>query len=270
MIDELAKIYEDKVILVENDKSGTVQGSKPVVGKGFEGEEKVKKDTSGTGDAKKPSIKKPVEAKIDENKEKQIMLPNSQFDKLFKSSLIAEAGEESPLEKTGAGEFNDDQGDFNPTGEAGETGEGASEEEEVDVATELRMIIDRLTDLAEKLGAYSGAEGEEGAMGGEGDIGAEGGEGAMGGEGMPKPVPESHVMDITKDLPDAKAKMQSKGNMKVKSEMDPSSEKADEGGPGKGEADGKLKSQPKSKFGPTMKMTADASKVVNKKGSDLF
>ena len=270
MKDELATIYENKVLISESEK---VKGAVPAPGKGFEGEEKVKKMQPKTGIDSKgtESVKKPVEAekkfnpgreKVTEDKEIENMLPTSAFDMLYSKTLVQE-DDESPVEKTGAEEFDDEAGDFPPADDAG--GE-PTEDEEVDVATELRMIIDRLIEIAEKLGAYEGEEapGSDGTSEGEEPI-------VEPTEQDGLAVPESHVMNITKPLSDSASKMQSKGNMKVSSHVSqPDTGKASTGGPGKGEADGKVKPQAKSKFGPNMSQKADASSVLSKPGSSLF
>lgn len=96
--------------------------------------------------------------KIDE------LIPKSSFDELFTKALTEEFGEEAPLEQTGEGEFDDETGDFPEL-----DGEGGDDlEEEVDVATKLRMIIEQLEEIAEAVGAYD-SEGEEDEMGDEMD-----------------------------------------------------------------------------------------------------
>jgi hypothetical protein len=278
--DEIAELYESKIfnagreVVTEANKTGEVAGAVPKAGKSFEGEEKAKTMAKGTGPENVKEVKGKPQAskrfssgseKVDENKETN-MLPQSEFEKLYMSTLVTEnpdqaaiepgSSDESPLEKDG---FSDEEGDFDGEGE-----EGATEEEEVDVATELRMIIDRLTEIAEKLGAYDEEEGMEG-----GEEGLEGEE-AMGDEmgAEPPPVGESHVE--LKPLPDTKAKMQGKGNMKVKSKFNPDGGSAAKAGPGKGAADGKLKPLSKGKFGPTMSMKADTSSAMGKQGASLF
>lgn len=261
--DELAELYESKVLLTEAEK---VKGFSRNPGQSFEGEEKAKKIMPGTGlQSKGVDIKKPVEnaelspghGNIKEEKE-HMVLPRSAFDELYKSTLVEEelgVDDESPLEKSGPGAFDDDEGDFAEMGE-----EEPTEDEEVDVATELRMIIDRLTELAEKLGAFDDEE-----LGGEED--------ALEDEEMmeDEPVPESHVMDGMKPLPDSKGKMTSKGNFKVKSKVSQPAGKAQvPGGPGKGTPDGKLSSLSKSKFLGSKDQKADAKGPAATKGASLF
>lgn len=280
MKDELGAIYESKIFNSGKeliDESQKVKGAKTIPGKGvFGDEEKAKKMQPGTGPENTDVKGKPTNIKrfssgegtvkeYSEKENKNMLLPESEFEKLFKSTLINEEGpeevssDESPLEK---GDFDDDSGDFAEPGEG--TGE-PTEEEEVDVATELRMIIDRLTEIAEKLGAYDeeeSMEGEEGLEGGE--------EGLEGEEGVP-PVGESHVTKDMKPLPDTKAKMTSKSSLKVPSKVSsPEGGTPSKGGPGKQVADGKLKPLGKGKFGPTMSMKADTTSVMGKQGASLF
>lgn len=281
--DEIGELYEKQIfnggtVIAESDKSGTVKGAVPSTGKSFEGEDKAKTMAKGTGPENAKDIKaKPQTSKrfssgtekVDENKEINNMLPTSSFEKLYMSTLVTEnpdiedgamSSDESPLEKN---DFSEEEGDF-----AGEGEEGASEEEEVDVATELRMIVDRLTEIAEKLGAYDEEEGVEGEEGAELDGSEEGGVGGEEVAGSTPPVGESHVQ--LKPLADTKAKMQGKGNMKVKSKFNPDGGSAAKAGPGKGAADGKLKPLGKGKFGPTMSMKADTSSAMGKQGASLF
>jgi hypothetical protein len=280
MKDELAAIYEksifggDSEVVTESEK---VKSTTLKPGKGFEGEEMAKKMQPGTGtQSKGVDVKSPASNKrfssgsstVKETSEREIntMLPESEFEKMFKSTLISEEpelGDESPLERD---EFNDEEGDFNEPGED----VAATEEEEVDVATELRMIIDRLTEIAEKMGAYDEEDmGDEEVAADEEGLG--GGEEMGGEENLNEPpVGESHVTKELKPLPNTACKMQGKSNMKVKSKFSPDGGSASKAGPGKGAADGKLKPLGKGKFGPSMSMKADATSAMGKQGSSLF
>jgi hypothetical protein len=187
------------------------------------------------------------------------MLPQSKFDDLFKKQVIQEEDEfssdESPLEMGGEEGFDDEGGDF-PEEIGDETGE------EVDVATELRMIIDRLTEVAEKLGSFDGEVDDadlDAAEAGMEDADA---------EGAPKLTPEA-VQAKLKAFPDKTKAMQAKNN-KVTSAFKVTSKKAQTGGPGKGAADGKLSPARKTTLGPKMSMKADVKGTMGKTGAGVF
>lgn len=281
MKDGLAEAYEK--ICEKTDNSGVVGSTatkKAASGEGFDGD---KKQAPGRGsantDAKKPQKAPEKLQGIKEDKENEIMLPNSKFDELFKSQLVEEEmidSEESPLERTGEEEFSDEQGDFPQDGAEDTTNE------EVDVATELRMIIDRLTQVAERLGAYD--EGAEGAGDmGEGEIGDEEAGLTPGSDDIPL-TREAVVREGAsaggpgKGSADGKLKgfkntakqMQSK-SFKVKSAFDVTSHKQGAaGGPGKGSHDGKLSPAKKTTLGPNMSMKADVKGTMGKPGAGLF
>lgn len=277
--DGLESAYQ---LVMENECKGTVKTNMKT-GKGFEGEEKASPKTGDMGIQSKSakSVKAPKEAPKDlnpghgtiatEGKEIRDMLPTSQFDNLFKSQIVEEEAfdtDESPLEKDGDSEFNDDKGDFPPA--EGDTEVG----EEVDVATELRLIIDRLTEVAERLGAFEGSE--EGEVS-ETEFGSEeGGEPtSMAPESVRKtgrvfteaPVATKEL----KPLPDSIKKMTGK-SFKVDSKFNVTSNKeGDKGGPGKDGSDGKLKPAKKTTFGPKMGQKVDGVKgPLGKTGAGIF
>jgi len=283
MIDDLASLYETKVfnrnaeILTEGEKvkGTTISKAGPIPG-----QEKVKTMAKGTGPEGAEGIDKPQEAPKDlnpghgkiqtENKEMKKMLPDSQFEKLFRSTVVNEElgdnpADESPVEQ---GKFDEEEGDFPVEGEGGEE---STEAEQVDVATELRMIIDRLTEVAERIGAYDEGE-EEGAEGAEGVEGVESVEGDV----APAPAPVGEAAVATKELkplPDTASKMMGKGNMKVKSAVSsPDGGKSSAGGPGKKDADGKLKDFPDSVSKMTGKgnMKVSTTSRMSKQGASLF
>ena len=125
------------------------------------------------------------------------------------------------------------------------------------------MVIDTLTDLAETMGAFED-EGEDdldldGIDGVEDDMDLSGGMDA---------IPESIQAKMTK-LKDGVKTLQNRNN-KVKSKFTGKGGKAKNVGPGKGKCDGKIQSQGKSKFGPSMSGKAGGNSPVNKAGADLF
>jgi hypothetical protein len=252
-------------LVMEQAKEGTVSTN-------------MKPGTSAMGDLKKTKeggpektgVKKPAEgdAKINpghgkikteatQTRELSNMLPQSRFDSLFKKQIVSEGdgleSDESPIEQTGDGEFNDEQGDFPST-------DGDDTAEEVDVATELRMLIDRLTEIAEKLGAYDADMDEAGDEAGEANAEEEGAE---------ELTPEAVQAKLT-PLKDATKTMQAKKNV-VKSSFKSSGKKAGAtGGPGKGAADGKLGAARKTTFGPKMSQKAEVKGTMGKTGAGVF
>lgn len=278
--DGLRDAYE---LVMESEKKGTVDAFKTNrINQTFEGGEKGSPKAGGSMKMGSQEASKKVPQKVSEapkdlnpghgkiateGKEIKDMLPKSAFDELFKSTLVEEESldaEESPLERSGDEEFSDERGDFPPAEDDEDIGE------EVDIATELRMIIDRLTEVAEKLGAFEdeGAEGEE-AMG---EPPVE--EPAISPESVQrsgKPVTEAPVATKgLKPLPDTVAKMTSK-KFKVDSAFDVTSHKeGDAGNPRKDAADGKLKPLKKTTFGPKMSQKADVKGVLGKPGAGLF
>ena len=261
MKDGILTAYE---MVCENAKEGTVK-TNLTTGAAAMGELKKAKE----GGPEKTGVKKPVEGeqKINpghgkikmESRELTSMLPTSKFDSLFKKQIVEEGegleGDESPVEKDGEGEFNDEKGDF--------PAEGDDTAEEVDVATELRMLIDRLTEIAEKLGAYDddmeGADAETAEAGAEGleDIDA------------PKLAGEA-VQAKMSPMKDTVKTMQAKKNV-VKSAFKVTSKKAGAtGGPGKGAADGKLGPARKTTLGPKMSMKAEVKGTMGKTGAGIF
>lgn len=276
---EQMMVSESKIVTESSEKTGTVKSNlKP--GKGFDGAEKKAKDmgpdASDAKDAKDADEKYSNRMKGKHTVKEKRMLPQSKFDSLL-STVIAEADEmdidstigtdESPIEATGNEGFDDAAGDF-PEGDT----ESEDLSGEVDTATELRMIIDRLTEIADKLGgveeevedAEEGLEGTEEPTEDMGDV---------------TPAAETNAVrqeavegdGKLKTFADKKATMQSKGNMKVKSAFDVTSRSTGKpGGPGKEAADGKLKPFKKSKFGPKMCMKADVKGPAGKPGSKIF
>ena len=259
----LEQAYE---LVLENAKEGTVKTNlKP--GAPAMGELKKAKE----GGPEKTGVKKPTEGeqKINpghgkvktESTEKRglsDMLPQSKFDNLFKKQIIQEEegveNDESPLEMTGDNEFNDETNDFPPK-------DGDDTSEEVDVATELRLIIDRLSEVAEKLGAFD--KDLE-------DADQETGEADETGEKLPDELAPESVQAQLKPMANKLAAMQAKNN-KVKSAFNASGKKAAAtGGPGKGAADGKLSPARKTTFGPKMSQKAEVKGTMSKVGAGIF
>lgn len=257
-------------LVMEQSKEGTVK-TNLTTGAAAAGENK--KAGGGMG-PESTGTKKPVEGetKINPGRGKiktegtqrrslSNMLPTSKFDNLFKNHIIQEEGEiegdESPLEMSGENEFDDDSGDFPAEGDD-ETAE------EVDVATELRLIIDRLNEIAEKLGAFDGDMEEAGDETGE--AGMEGDE-MMGDE---ESFGEA-VQAKMKPFKNSAKKMQQKNN-KVQSAFKASGKKAatGAGGPGKGAADGKLGPARKTNLGPKMGLKAPVKGTMGKTGAGVF
>lgn len=231
--------------------SGTVDTTMKV-GQSFDkSQDKAKGEGTDSPSAK--AVKKPVEKKyetseksVKEDKENDMAkIPNT-FDELFKKTLVEEdMTETSPLEQGGENEFNDDEGDFPPV-------EGSDEDlqDNVDVATKLRLIIDDLQGILDSMGG-----GEEGDEHEEGETPeAEAGEEMNAGEIAPDGV----RMEGYKPMKNTVSKMTSKGNIKVKSNLNPAGGKA-KCGCGNKDTSGNLKPAKKTSFGPNMAQKASAS-----------
>jgi hypothetical protein len=280
MKSDLESAYE---LVVENEKKGTVQSS-------------LKPGSAAAGDVKKAGgrmgpesagIKKPAEGDTKINpghgkiktessqKELSSMLPSSKFDRLFKKQVIEEEdnleGDASPLEMGGENEFDDDAGDFPSEGGDDDTAE------EVDVATELRMIIDRLSEIAERLGAFDEDMEEAGDETGEADAESEVDmepESELAPESVQKGGPGRCAADgKLKPFPNTSKKFQGPKSCNcVKSAFKVSSKKAStgQGGPGRGAADGKLGPARKTNLGPKMDMKANVKGTMGKSGAGIF
>lgn len=262
----LEQAYE---LVLENAKEGTVKTNlKP--GAPAMGDLKM----AAGGGPKEAGVKKPAEGeqKINpghgkikteatEKRGLSNMLPQSKFDNLFKKQIIEEEGmenDESPLEMTGDGEFNDETNDFPSKENDDDTSE------EVDVATELRLIIDRLSEVAEKLGAFDKDMEDADAKTGEAD------ESEESDEKMPDELAPESVQAQLKPMKCTCATMQSKKNI-VKSAFKATGKKASAtGGPGKGAADGKLSPARKTTLGPKMSQKAEVKGTMGKVGAGIF
>jgi len=255
--DELFDLYSNGVLTESKGgdttgKSGKVK-SDVKVGKSFDGAEKEEPQT-GT---KSPAMKDVKKSKEKKTKLKEsARMKNESFDDLYDKILSEDVfdQDESAVERSDAGEFNDDMEDFPPEGEDDGVGD------EVDVATELKMVIDTLSDIAERMGAFDGEE--EGEEEGDGFGGEEGGEGF-------EPELEESVQVKLQKLKSSVSKLQGKNN-KVASKFKATGGKAKNVGPGKGKCDGKIENPGKSKFSPTMSGKANGNSPANKANADLF
>jgi hypothetical protein len=179
------------------------------------------------------------------------------FDELYDQLLLKEDtfnNEQSPLEQTGNDQFNDENNDFPEEGS--EDGD-EFDDEEIDVATELRLIIDRLGEILEKI---TGEDEDSDLEDGEGDLDM-GGE--LEGNGSAFESARSEYKPFGKKGKD----LQSKNN-KVKSKF-----KAKKGSTKKttrkGE-DGKMQPAKCTTLGPNSGTKAPGNSPANKAGSDLF
>lgn len=270
-------------LILENENKGTVKSNlKP--GENMSG---MPQKTKGTG-PESTCTKKPVEgdAKINpgkgkiksESNQKELykMLPTSKFDSLYKTQLVEEEdlnSSESPLEIGGDKGFDDEEGDF--PSEDGLSDDTTSEE--VDVATELRMLIDRLTEIAEKLGAYDDDMDDADGDAAESNLNDDDDDDDDTFEGddlddEPTLTPES-VSNKMKPFGDKSKKFQGPKSCNcVKSAFKVSNKKAatGAGGPGKGTADGKLSPAKKTDLGPKMSMRAKVKGTMGKAGAGIF
>jgi hypothetical protein len=194
MDNQLENLYES--MLQEASKTGTVD-TKVKAGEGFEGSDKaqgsaikspkptdaegVTKKTpdagpsQGKGQGKPEKLSKKVES-METSKDELIPLT---FDQLFKRTIKEEDESIVPSADIEGDEFSEDTGDFEPDGGEGDV------EEEIDLASELRILADRLSEIADKIGVD-----EEGGVG-DGIEDASIGDEELGGAGEEVMAPES-------------------------------------------------------------------------------
>lgn len=264
-------------LIIESEHKGTVDtgAEMPKPGQGFDNDKSQAKGMGGDSPAAK-SVDSPEEMDEDlspghgtiaEEKEIKDMMPESKFDSLFKATLVSEefGDEENPLEQTGEGEFDDEMGDFPSADED-------TVDDEVDVATELRMVIDRLNDIAEKIGAFD--EGDD--MGGDemGDEFTDEDDFAMG-EAVTTGGPGKGAADgKLKSYPDTTKKMTSKSSQKVSGTSNMQKQTAaghgKAGGPGAKKADGKLGKFPDAKDKMQQKSNMVVKGKVGTAGKSIF
>jgi hypothetical protein len=160
-------------MITESGKEGTVN-TKVKPGQGLEGSDKAnikavkspeptdaegvkqKKPVEGPSADTKAGEPKPLSKKEQGVKDsvEQEKSPFMTFDQLY-TQTITEADEVVPAPDIEGDEFNPEEGDF--TG--GEEGEMGEEAEEIDIASELRLVADRLIEIADKISV--GGEGTE-------------------------------------------------------------------------------------------------------------
>jgi hypothetical protein len=164
-MDNLEMLYEN--MIKEASKTGTVDTGKemPKPNESFEGSDKAKKMSSESGpDGKSNKVNKPVagpsvgdasfeegkgkplskkEGKVAESKEESGIALS--FDELYSKTLNEEEDAIAPAADIESEDFSEDTGDFAPEGEEGDI------DEEIDVASELRLLADRLSEIADKL-----------------------------------------------------------------------------------------------------------------------
>jgi len=184
-MDALENLYES--MIQEASKTGTVDTGKemPKPGEGLEGEEKAKKMSTESGpEGKGNKVDKPVagpsvgDKSFEEGKGKPLTKKESTevpaeskipltFDELFKKTINEEEEPITPASDIESSDFSEDQGDF--------TGEEGDVDEEIDLASELRLLADRLTEIADKLSVDEAGEGEIGEEGPAEEAPVEGG-----------------------------------------------------------------------------------------------
>jgi len=182
----LKKTFSNEEIVTEGEGTVATKKVTPSSGKpaDLEGADKAKGSSMSKDSGPSANTKVPTPTKgpsDDDTKGKPEVLAGSKgtkkdsedvtlsFDQLFKQ-VIKEEDEVVDAPSIEGEEFNDDNGDF------GEGEEGLDEtEEEVDLATELRMLAGRLNEIADKLSTGDEElESEESvtadeALGGEGE-----------------------------------------------------------------------------------------------------
>jgi len=154
--DQLTSLYEG-ILLNESQATNTTGNLKS--GQGFEGEEKAQASAIKGGDpidAEGIRQKKPVDGpsqKTDEGKpkplgKKEANAPRQEsislsFDDLYKQTIQEEEDFEiAPASDIESDDFNQEEGDFTDETDI---------DEEIDLASELRLLADRMAEIADKL-----------------------------------------------------------------------------------------------------------------------
>lgn len=238
----------------------------PQKGESFEGSEKAQaKNMKGDGPSKVANIKKPTEsgvsnskATVDDGKGKPLtkktVLDKSSaqtpklalsFDDLY-NKVINEADEDVvPTPDVEGDDFSETTGDF-------DAGEGTDVDEEIDLASELRLLADRLSELADKLSV----EDPDAALGDE--LGGEEGGEEMGEEPSDIPPTLSRESVTEAIVSEPTPKPMKKTTLGPKMKQNPSNKMGKSGAgkaslPAQGkDRSGKPSPAPKTTLGPKM------------------
>jgi hypothetical protein len=256
----------DKIRLTESEKNSEVK-NKIKAGDGFEGSEKAKTFSKDSGPEQAANIKKPVEGPssgddaVEKGKgkvlaKKTVSTKDSveqpklslSFDDVYKKIVQEEESLDAvmPAQDIEGEGFDETKGDFEK--------EETDVNEEVDVGTELRLIAERLMEMAEKLGGE-----EMSPMDDESVEGAEGMEDAEGSEMGTSPVDslnrESVQTEAIKNEPNPKPLKKTSFNPKMKQNPKNIIGKSGAGKaslPAKKDHSGVPSNAPKTQFGPKM------------------
>lgn len=261
----LGEMYE-KIRLTESEKKDEVK-SKIKPGDGFEGSEKAKTFSKDSGPEQASDIKKPVEGPssgddaVEKGKgkvlaKKTVSTKDSveqpkltlSFDDAYQKIVNEEESVEDviPAQDIEGEGFDETKGDF--------AEEPTDVNEEVNVGTELRLIAERLMEMAEKLGGEEMTPmDDEGTEDIEGAEGAEGSE--MGGAPIDSLNRESVQTEAIKNEPNPKQLKKTSFNPKMKQNPKNIIGKSGAGKaslPAKKDHSGVPANAPKTQFGPKM------------------
>lgn len=160
--------------MITESKDGTVN-TKVKAGDGFEGADKAniksvkspeptdaegikqKKPVDGPSADTKAGEPKPLSKKVEGMKD-SVEAPLLTFDQLYNKTITEAEDEVVAAPDIEGEEFNPDEGDFTGTDEE-EVGMG-EEGEEIDIASELRLLADRLVEIADKISVDEPVEGD--------------------------------------------------------------------------------------------------------------
>jgi len=204
-----------------------------------------------------PSVEEGKGKVLVKKESEEIVKPILSFDELYSKTLKEDLNSEeiSPAGDIEGENFDDKLGDF-------DAGDDSGIDEEVDAATELRLLADRLNEIADKI---SGTEGGEEGLGGEEDLT---GEEDLGGEGADiPPVRRESFQHELKKAPKSKFGPSMKNTA---SNISKNAGKSKTPSKGK-DTSGKLSPAPKSTLGPKMSKTVSGSgPAVQGGGGKLF
>lgn len=267
MDEKLNEIYQSMLtesdMTVGNVKPGELDGAK-------KNAKPIKQKATGDNTVETPEegpssdeVKKGGATKNAEKAGKVDTHESSKFDSLFKS-IVSEAdmGEEKDDTIVNApeiegDEFSDELGDF-------ESSEETDVESETSVAAELRLMADRLSELADKMGVDLEDEGE--------DMGEGEGEGMGEGMGEGEGKEEAPVAESMKSQPEPKPAKKTTFGPKMSKTVGKLSKVSGKHAKGgiKGSYTGEPQKAKATQFGPKMSLKAKASGPASKANSEAF
>ena len=212
---------------------------------------------------------KPLTKKVEKAKE-SMEKPKMSFNEIYKKVIkeggdLGEEGVQPAPDLEGEG-FSDEKGDFAPDAEL-DAEEDTDVNEEMDLATELRLLADRLGEIAEKLGMDDELVPEDG---GEEGLGGEGiDEEPMGGA-IPESVQTGKIPEPTTPKLAKKTTLGPKMSMKPKNKIGNSGAGKASVPTGGKDVSGRLSPAKKTQFGPHMSKTVSGTGPAVQGKGDAF